>query len=111
MGNNGAYTNFESLTVDLYNKGLLNKEILSSIMEQYRGTDIDSGGSQGLVANDGLNVVAIVIKTFGKELPVMPDVQKNWKDRTEKQEELYDKYVSDLYDLFRQIAYEFGWCQ
>ena len=107
MGN----INFESLTVDLYNKGLLNKEIISSIMKQDMSINIDSGDNMDLVSDDGLDAIEIIIKTFGKELPMMPDVPKNWKDRTEKQEELYDKYVSNLYDLFRQIAYEFGWCQ
>ena len=109
MGNNSAYTNFESLTVDLYNKGLLNKEILSSIMEQYRDTDIDSGGSMDLVSNDGLDVIAITIKTFGKEIPQKPNVPTNWKLQTPEQSRDYDRYLESIYDSFKEITDQFGW--
>ena len=110
MGNNSAYTNFESLTVDLYNKGLLNKEILSSIMEQYRGTDIDSGGSKDLVANDGLDVMRIVLKIFGKEVPERKDIPTDWKLQTPEQSRDYDRYLENIYDSFHEITDHFGWC-
>lgn len=111
MGNNSAYTNFESLTVGLYNKGLLNKEILSSIMEQYRGTDIDSGGSMDLVSDDGLEVVEIVVRTLGKEVPQRPDVPYSFQNRTQEEQELYDNYMDTIYESFYDIkSNQFGWC-
>ena len=63
MGWNSGYTIFEATVVGAYDLGLLNKDLLCVLMEPYRGSDIDSGGSHDLVAKDGLNVKEIVVKT------------------------------------------------
>lgn len=110
MGDNRSYTNFESLTIDLYDKGLLNKEILSSIMEQYRDTDIDSGGSQDLISKDGLDIARVVLKTFDIQVPEKPNIPENWKDQTEEQQEIWNDYCDTMYDLFNEVTDKFGWC-
>lgn len=110
MGNNAAYTSFEWITIYLYDKGLLNKEILSDIMEQYRGTDIDSGGSRDLISKDGLGIYEVVLKTFDIKVPEKPNVPKNWKDQTEEQNEIWNNYCDTIYDLFNEVTDKFGWC-
>jgi hypothetical protein len=110
MGNNSAFTNFERLSMELYDKGLLNKEILSCIMEQYRDVDIDSGGSCDLISKDGLNIAGVVFKIFDIKVPEKPNIPTNWKDQTEEQRKIWDNYCSVMYDLFNKVTNKFGWC-
>ncbi len=98
MGWNAGYRIFESTVINIYNQGKLDKEMLSLLMELYRGTDIDSGGSQDLVANDGKMLEQIVIETFGLTMPEKPN------------EECLDDYYDEVYDLMQSITDRFGWC-
>jgi len=61
MGWNEGYRIMEQQVVTLYDMGLLNKEVLNTIMQPYCGTDIDSGGSQNLRAKDGKDVEKIIV--------------------------------------------------
>jgi len=69
MGWNSGYTVFEATVVGAYNLGKLDKDLLTVLMEPYRDTDIDSGGSRDLVAKDGKRVAQIVIELWGLEMP------------------------------------------
>lgn len=62
MGWNSGYTAMEAAVITIYNTGALTAETLNKIMEPYKGTDCDSGGSQNLRANDGLDVREIICK-------------------------------------------------
>ena len=65
MGWNSGYTIFEATVIGAYDLGKLDKDLLTVLMEPYRGTDIDSGGSCDLTAKDGKGVEQIVIETWG----------------------------------------------
>lgn len=65
MGWNTGYTIFEETVIGAYDLGKLDKPLLSVLMEPYRGSDIDSGGSQDLTSKDGLSVEEVVIKVWG----------------------------------------------
>lgn len=76
MGNNQAYAFFESTVVGLYDKGLLTVEVLDAVAEPYRGSDIDSGGSQELEAADGKQLEDIVFSLLLPDYAVPPE----WQD-------------------------------
>lgn len=101
MGWNQGYTIFEATVIGAYNEGILDKKLLSVLMEPYRDTDIDSGGSRDLVSTDGKCVRQIVVETWGLVWPVLPD------NPTEDEE---DECWETRYNLFDKIAsVEFGW--
>ena len=110
MGNNKAFTNFEWLTMDLYNKGYLNKDILSSIMEQFRGDDIDSGGRIGDLSNDGLCIEELVLKVFEEKIPVSPIFPLDYESWSEEDVQRNEGYMNELYEAFHKITDRFGWC-
>jgi hypothetical protein len=43
----------EQQVVSLYDKGVLTKDVLNTLMQPFCGSDIDSGGSQNLKTKDG----------------------------------------------------------
>lgn len=50
----------EKTVIELYNAGNLTKGLLDTIMEPYKGTDCDSGGSRDLKAKDGKGVEEVI---------------------------------------------------
>lgn len=60
MGWNQGYSIMESQVITIYDRNLLNKELLDALMEPFKGSDIDSGGSHELKAIDGKGVEEIV---------------------------------------------------
>jgi hypothetical protein len=107
MGNNQAFTAFEAIVMTLYDAGALTLEVLDSIAEQYRGTDIDSGGSMDLIAKDGKGIREVCVYT----------VEPNWKP--EKNEYYMEKLAEDgeeqatfsaLVDYWYDMKYDrWGW--
>ena len=53
MGNNFSYTIVEEIIVTMYDANTLTLQNLDIICNVFRGTDIDSGGSQDLETKDG----------------------------------------------------------
>jgi len=100
MGWNTGYEIFEQTVVGAYDLGVLSKELLAVLMEPYRDTDIDSGGRRGLLSKDGKGVEQIVVETFGKEWPVMPDGAGD-----DVSEDVWDR----RYDAFQGVSGQFGW--
>lgn len=103
MGWNTVYTIFEATVVGAYNLGKLDKELLAVLMEPYRDTDIDSGGSRDLEAKDGKNVNQIVIETCGLAMPPKPDGE------CDDDPDSWDDYHDKVYDLFKSVTDHFGW--
>lgn len=110
MGWTTGYTIFEATVVGAYDLGKLDKALLDVLMEPYRGTDIDSGGEMGLTAKDGLDVVEIVCKVRGIELPARPDLPANHREWTKEQDAANEEYYERRYEAFRSVTKEFGWC-
>lgn len=105
MGWNEAYTLFEKLVITTYDAGKLDVDLLSILMEPFRGTDIDSGGSYGLTTKDGKGVQQVCGEIFGFTFPAKPTC------------DYYDD--PDAWDIFSEAVGEafieiskvkFGWC-
>lgn len=109
MGNNAAFTAFEATVIACHNRGVLDKALLSDLMEPYRDSDIDSGGKRGTLSKDGLEVEQIVLKVFGVEVPQRPKLPKDYKDWTEEQREANDDYRDKAYGEFCKITKQFDW--
>jgi hypothetical protein len=105
MGWNQGYEIFEATVVGAYDIGKLDKALLSVLMEPYRGTDIDSGGSHDLKSRDGKGVEQIVIETWGLTMPVAPSSQYDDDDDPEAWEE----YDETLYQQMSVVTDHFGW--
>lgn len=109
MGNNAAFTDFEATVLAVYNKGVLDKELLSSFMEMHRNSDIDRGGMTGDLAKDGSDIDEIILKTFGLPVPPRPTLPADHKTWTVEQHDLNEKYWEDRYDAVSTIEERFGW--
>lgn len=103
MGWNTGYTIFESTVVGAYDLGKLDKALLKVLMEPYRDSDIDSGGSNELLSKDGKGVEQIVIETWGLKMPPKP--AGDYDDDPDE----HDVYNDDVYELFRKVTDHFGW--
>jgi len=102
MGNNSAFTQFEATIVLLYDKGALTSDVLDALGEQYRGTDIDSGGSRDLQAKDGKYLMEIVIETMCPGwTPVKKDDGEYLHPHQWESDERYDKWC--------EITDKWGW--
>lgn len=104
MGWNRGYTIFEAAVVGAYNLGKLDKELLTVLMEPYRDTDIDSGGSIDLKSKDGKMVDQIVIETWGLVMPTTPAVQ------FDDDPDAWDDYYNAVYEQMQVVTKHFGWC-
>lgn len=102
MGWNTGYTIFEATVVGAYDLGKLDADLLTVLMEPYRGTDIDSGGSHDLMAKDGLDVVDIVLKTFGEPSPAKPGLATCADEESEA-------YWEAKAEAFYRVRKRFGW--
>lgn len=87
MGWNKGYEIMELKIIEVYNQGILTPGCLDKLMEPYKGTDCDSGGSCGLLSTDGLCAEHIICKVME------PDKTKEaenkpyfWYDFEEKKE-------------------------
>lgn len=103
MGWNSGYTAFEATVVGAYDLGKLDKALLAVLMEPYRRTDIDSGGSCDLTSKDGKGVEQIVIETWGLEMPTNPSCE------SDADPDAWDAYHDAVYCKFREVTAHFGW--
>ncbi len=118
MGWNTGYAIFEETVIGAYNLGVLDKKLLKVLMEPYRGTDIDSGGSNNLESKDGLSVEEVVIKLMDpvkfKALAVLKKPiakhPKNHSKLTDKQSEEQEMFFDTQYKMFHGLTKKnFGW--
>lgn len=110
MGWNAGYRIFEATVVGAYDLGKLDKELLTVLMEPYRSSDIDSGGSENLRAKDGLDVEQIVCKVWGVEMPARPDLPADYRQWTPEQADANEEYWDARYRAFRSVTSQFDWC-
>lgn len=110
MGNNAAFTSFEAAVLAVYNKGVLDRELLDALAAPYKGTDIDRGGMEGTLSVDGLDIDDITLKVYGIELPPKPDIpydlRKQW---TPEQYKENDDWFDIQYEALRSIGEGWGW--
>ena len=110
MGNNAAFTSFEASVIAVYNKGVLDKELLIALAAPYADTDIDRGGMEGTLTKDGLDIDGVILKIYGIELPPYPDIPQDWRQQTEAQQQLNDDWVEHKAEVLSKITYsEWGW--
>src|SRR5665647_3319545 len=102
MGNNSAFTAFECTVLTVYNRGILDKQLLKDLAEPFRDCDIDSGGMVGtlskpVVGPDGvarrLDIMEIVIQTWTGKIPEEhPKLPKDYNQSTTAQRKANDDY-------------------
>lgn len=110
MGWNSGYTTMEVAIINVYDSGALTEKVLDKIMEPYKGTDCDKGGSRDLKSKDGLGVEEIICKIMKPEEyedvinnPIMYADFEEYKDTY--MENTNWKWVANerAYNLFRSI--------
>jgi hypothetical protein len=92
MGNNQAFTSFEASVIAVYNRGVLDKELLKDLAAPYADTDIDRGGMEGTLTKDGLDIDGVVLKVHGVELPPEPELPKDYRKWTNAQRDAKDAW-------------------
>lgn len=81
MGWDQGYTELEAAVITAYDTGILTPEILNKIVEPYKGTDCDYGGSQSLKTKDGLSLEHVICKVlYPKEFN---EILEEFKDTDE----------------------------
>jgi hypothetical protein len=109
MGNNAAFTSFEASVIAVYNKGVLDKELLDALAAPYKGMDIDRGGMEGTLTKDGLDIDGVICKVYGIELPPYPDIPKDWRAQTSEQRDLNDAWQDTKDELIGAVESKWGW--
>jgi hypothetical protein len=92
MGNNAAFTSFEASVIAVYNKGVLDKELLDALAAPYKDSDIDRGGMEGTLTKDGLDIDGVICKIYGIVLEPYPDLPKDWTVWTDQQRDINDEW-------------------
>jgi hypothetical protein len=105
MGWNEGYEILEKQVVQAYNLNTLTPDLLTAIASPFMGKDVDSGGSNNLLSNDGLPFEAIVVKTYKPN--EYKDAMDNpiWYNGEEPSTTLHNKFTSNrkLSELFDDI--------
>jgi len=109
MGNNAAFTSFEASVIAVYNRGVLDKELLDALAAPYEGMDIDRGGMEGTLTWDGLDIDEVICKVYGIVLAPYPDIPKDWRKQTPEQQDLNDEWVEANYEAIHKIQEKWGW--
>jgi hypothetical protein len=109
MGNNAAFTSFEASVIAVYNRGVLDKELLDALAAPYEGMDIDRGGQEGTLAKDGLDIDGVICKVYGVKLPKKPDMPRHHTDWTKEQEQANDAWYELQYEALKPIEAGWGW--
>ena len=108
MGNNAAFTSFEASVIAVYNRGVLDKELLDALAAPYEGMDIDRGGMEGTLTWDGLDIDEVICKVYGIVLAPYPDIPKDWRKQTPEQQDLNDEWVEANYEAIHKIQEKWG---
>lgn len=108
MGWNTGYSIMEQTIVAVYDTGNLTKKLLDKLMEPYKGTDCDSGGSQDLKAADGKSVEEIICSIMKpeeyedviKKPEYYPGTPAEWRSN-EKAGDLFETIWSGMWGIWQ----------
>ena len=105
MGWNAGYTAMEAAVIAADDTGTLTQKVLDTIMEPYKHTDCDSGGSMNLKAKDGLGVEEVICKIMEPERYAEIKASPNWYRGEEPNSGNHHGWQSSeaAYDLFWSI--------
>lgn len=111
MGNNDAFTMFESTVIVTYNAGILTLELLDIFGNLHRDTDIDEGGSRDLVTSDGLSVNEVILKTIDIEaFERLACILEGLGPNPDGHPDVDDLYYQPRFDAVHQITKSrWGW--
>ncbi len=109
MGNNAAFTSFEASVIAVYNKGVLDKELLDALAAPYEDMDIDRGGMNGTLAKDGLDIDGIILKVYGVTIPPRPKLPKDYSKWTPAQEQANENWNDLQYEAVNKIEKKWKW--
>lgn len=105
----------EETVVGVYDLGVMDKKVLSVLLEPYRECDIDHGGERGLKTKDGLGADDVIIKffdpkSFVKLQEMKKIIDKHPKKLSAKQEAFEEKYWEQRFEAVHKITYKkFRW--
>lgn len=108
----------EETVIGVYNLGKLDVKMLKVLAKPYKGTDIDSGGSQNMKTKDGKSVEDLIIKLMApnefKKLEatrlMLAKHPKKYEKKTDEQKLAEEMYGERCYDVFYKITHKmFGW--
>lgn len=107
MGNNQAYSTFQTTVIKLYDRGKLDLELLDELAKEYSNTDIDSGGDTGLLAKDGKDLETLCIGIVDPAWTLGEPTAEELAGYND----LEDWQGSTRYDKWSEITDErWGWC-
>lgn len=116
---NSGYTAMETAIIAVYDTGTLTPEVLDKIMEPYKGTNCDSGGSRDIKTIDGLGVKEVICKVMKpleyedamKNPRMFSDFEEhkdiymanaNWKfTANEKAQDVFDSIWNDMWHIWQ----------
>jgi len=88
-----AYAAFEKTILDLYDQELLTLDQLDHIADQYRWRELDSAGSQWMLAHDGKDLYQVCIGLVDPTFPFplrgsSQDHEEYWEQELKKWEDI-----------------------
>lgn len=95
-----TYTTFEQTVIALYDKRSLTLSLLDTLGWMYKGIEVDSAGSQGLITNDGKDVQQVCISLVN---PSFALVEKGSKDDDE------EYWEQELKEWTNIVGIRWGW--
>ncbi len=108
--NASEFRHFEQTVISVFEKGVLTPALLTELMEQYRGTDIDPERGIGLLTSSGLTAEEVVITVLGRILPERPEHWGTDPRRLNHQQHVRNEaYREECLEVFDAITHEFGW--
>lgn len=96
-----AYTTFEQTVMALYDKEAITPELLDTLAWMYRGMEVDSAGSRGLVARDGKDLQQVCIALVN---PSFTLVERDCKDDND------EYWECELREWSKIVTSRWGWC-
>lgn len=103
MGWNEGYRLLEETVIRVYDLGKLDEPMVEALLEPYRGSDIDSGGSRDLRTKDGKSMKEVICEAWGIQLPPRPAADTDDDDA-------FDDWYEAVEVAWRPIAEYFGFC-
>ena len=67
MGWNQGYEILEQIVIGAYDLGKLDKDLLEVIIEPFKGSDLDCGGSTALTTHDDKDLEEVVVEIITNE--------------------------------------------